>query len=70
MAIIPIVSSISELTVGRNLSVNPIVRSFPMEGFITKRHFVAVWRVFGFRMALRVLTAKPGTTFLQLVANN
>jgi hypothetical protein len=74
MAIIPIASNISVVTVGRNLSARPIVRILPkwedtpMEGFITKKHFVLIWRSFGLRMALRVLTAKRGTTFLSLVA--
>ena len=38
-----------------------------MSGFIRRRHALWVWRVFGFRIALRVLFAPRKTTFLSLL---
>jgi hypothetical protein len=38
-----------------------------MAGFITRRHVLLVWSVFGFRVALRVLFARHGATFLSLL---
>ena len=38
-----------------------------MTGFIQRRHVLLVWQTFGFRVALRMLFAPQGATFLSLL---
>ena len=38
-----------------------------MSGLIRRRHVIMVWRTFGLKVAVRVLLAPKGATFLSLL---
>ena len=38
-----------------------------MSGVVTKRHFFLIWREFGFRAAMRILTSREPVALLTLM---
>lgn len=39
-----------------------------MSGVVTKKHFFLIWREFGFRKALRVLTSREPVALILLIS--
>ena len=38
-----------------------------MQGLVTKKHFIAIWRAFGFRKAFTVLVSRQPVALLELM---